>query len=205
MRPQVFRVEKVIMINFKVHSALWIHRSHESRHFGSHRWTHRRINTHSTIRYLESLPTDICRHYSPTVSLSLLHVAVYECRFKKKKVPITCNGGCVSWSRHDLLLFGNIMPLEKPLKATTSNSRKRKSDSSISSSKSGLNKKPRQTLDAFFAPRVSVLSGNSKEKNLVTLNEEQRKVLRLVVDEGKNVFFTGSAGALLIFSLDVAV
>lgn len=50
-----------------------------------------------------------------------------------------------------------------------------------------------------------MLSGNSKEKNLVTLNEEQRKVLRLVVDEGKNVFFTGSAGALLIFSLDVAV
>ena len=93
------------------------------------------------------------------------------------------------------------MPLEKPsgLKATTSNSRKRKSDCSISPS----NKKPRQTLDAFFAPRVSVPSGNSKERNLVTLDEEQRKVLRLVVDEGKSVFFTGSAGAFLLLFFGV--
>ena len=106
------------------------------------------------------------------------------------------NGGAV-----DCLFFGNIMPLEKSsgLKVTTSNSRKRKSDCSISSS----NKKPRQTLDTFFAPRVSVPSGNSKERNLVTLDEEQRKVLRLVVDEGKSVFFTGSAGAFLLLSFGV--
>ena len=46
-------------------------------------------------------------------------------------------------------------------------------------------------------------SGNSKERNLVTLDEEQRKVLRLVVDEGKSVFFTGSAGAFSLLSFGV--
>ena len=40
-------------------------------------------------------------------------------------------------------------------------------------------------------------SGNRNERSLVTLNEEQREVLRLVVDKEKSVFFTGSAGAFL--------
>ena len=48
-------------------------------------------------------------------------------------------------------------------------------------------------LESYFAPRVAIPYGNQKETQLVTLNEEQRTVLRMVVNEGKNVFFTGSA------------
>jgi hypothetical protein len=33
----------------------------------------------------------------------------------------------------------------------------------------------------------------------VTLNNEQRTVLNMVVDEGKNIFFTGSAGVFCGF------
>lgn len=76
--------------------------------------------------------------------------------------------------------------------STKTNTKKRKSDAGP---KPGPSKVSRQTLDSFFAPRISVSSGNKKEVNLVTLNEEQRRVLRMVVEEGKNVFFTGSAGA----------
>jgi ATP-dependent DNA helicase PIF1 len=81
-----------------------------------------------------------------------------------------------------------------PTNPSTTNNNKRKSASSASSSKPGSVKVPRKTLDSFFAPRVSVSSGNKKETNVVTLNDEQRMVLNMVVDEGKNVFFTGSAG-----------
>jgi ATP-dependent DNA helicase PIF1 len=90
------------------------------------------------------------------------------------------------------------MPPTHPLKPSTINNKKRKSDSSASSSKPGATKVPRKTLDSFFAPRVSVSSGNKKEPSIVTLNEEQRKVLRMAVDEGKNVFFTGSAGVFAV-------
>ncbi|GJE93501.1 ATP-dependent DNA helicase PIF1 [Phanerochaete sordida] len=60
-------------------------------------------------------------------------------------------------------------------------------------------KQPRQTLEAFFTPKVVVACAPKDEPEKVTrervaLNAEQNKVLRMVVDEGKNVFFTGSAG-----------
>lgn len=35
-------------------------------------------------------------------------------------------------------------------------------------------------------------------KGKIFLSAEQKKVLSLVVDEGKNIFFTGSAGALSV-------
>lgn len=79
----------------------------------------------------------------------------------------------------------------------------------------GSFKLQRTTLDAFFAPRETV-SGNParKEENATTneslsktvtaqkstarsdvgLSAEQEKVLRMVVDDERNVFFTGSAG-----------
>lgn len=37
-------------------------------------------------------------------------------------------------------------------------------------------------------------SEKATARDSVALNAEQRKVLRMVVDEGKNVFFTGAAG-----------
>ncbi|KAI0318119.1 hypothetical protein OF83DRAFT_1262245, partial [Amylostereum chailletii] len=65
-------------------------------------------------------------------------------------------------------------------------------------------KQPRLTLDAFFSPKVSVTRSTGIDdvgKELregertmdVVLSAEQRGVLRMVVDGGKNVFFTGSA------------
>lgn len=38
-------------------------------------------------------------------------------------------------------------------------------------------------------------------KNKLILSSEQQAVLRMVVDEGKNIFFTGSAGASLVLVL----
>jgi hypothetical protein len=90
-----------------------------------------------------------------------------------------------------------VMPPANPLKPSAIGAKKRKS-SSTSSVKPGPSKVPRTTLDSFFPPRVSVSSGNKKETTIVTLNEEQRMVLRMVVEEGKSVFFTGSAGRLMI-------
>jgi hypothetical protein len=64
-------------------------------------------------------------------------------------------------------------------------------------------KQPKSTIDAFFSPKVSVrlgcgldgITGDAKEKVLdVVLSDEQVRVMKMVVDEGKNVFFTGSAG-----------
>jgi hypothetical protein len=87
------------------------------------------------------------------------------------------------------------MPPVNPLNPSICNkNKKRKSASSQNYSKPGAVKVPRKTLDSFFAPRVSISSGNRKRTEVVTLNDEQRKVLSMVVEEGKNVFFTGSAG-----------
>lgn len=64
-------------------------------------------------------------------------------------------------------------------------------------------KQPKLTIDTFFSPKVSVrlgcgldgATGDAKEKVLdVVLSDEQVRVMKMVVDEGKNVFFTGSAG-----------
>lgn len=37
-------------------------------------------------------------------------------------------------------------------------------------------------------------------KQRLTLSDEQKRVLQMVVEEGKNVFFTGSAGMSLVQS-----
>jgi ATP-dependent DNA helicase PIF1 len=85
---------------------------------------------------------------------------------------------------------------------------KRKSQDSLPDSRSA--KQPKLTIDAFFSPKVSVrvgsglngVNGDVEDKMLdVVLSEEQVRVLRMVVDEGKNVFFTGSAGTLLCIFL----
>ncbi|VDB85347.1 unnamed protein product [Peniophora sp. CBMAI 1063] len=64
-------------------------------------------------------------------------------------------------------------------------------------------KRPRSTINNFFAPQITVYDspgidgmtrGASGGSANVTLSVEQRQVLKMVVEEGKNIFFTGSAG-----------
>jgi ATP-dependent DNA helicase PIF1 len=85
-------------------------------------------------------------------------------------------------------------------KSTTKQGTKRKSQGDPPGSR---NAKQPKTIDTFFSPKVSVrlgcgldgVTGDAKEKVLdVVLSDEQVRVMKLVVDEGKNVFFTGSAG-----------
>lgn len=85
-----------------------------------------------------------------------------------------------------------------------SSSLKRKTATSLSSHLS--NKKPRATLDTFFSPQVPLAKKSTDDPagpSHVALNPEQTRVLRMVIDEGKSVFFTGAAGAcsaVLFFS-----
>lgn len=79
-----------------------------------------------------------------------------------------------------------------PKKAT-----KRKSLDSSTTPANRPKKKPRQTLDSFFsAPLLAVVTTEDGDGAVsrVALSPEQTRVLRMVVDDGKNVFFTGAAG-----------
>ncbi|KAH7924183.1 hypothetical protein BV22DRAFT_1047643 [Leucogyrophana mollusca] len=71
-------------------------------------------------------------------------------------------------------------------------SKKRKSGDDLDALKAS--KQPK--LDSFFTPRVSLSTtcGAEKKMFVAKLSDEQNKVLRMVMDEGKSVFFTGSAG-----------
>ncbi|KAH9171847.1 PIF1-like helicase-domain-containing protein [Lactarius sanguifluus] len=86
-------------------------------------------------------------------------------------------------------------------KATKKPTSKRKSTGALEDTRSA--KHPRLTIDSFFSPKVTVqlgsgldgVAGGVKERALdVVLSDEQMRVMRMVVEEGKNVFFTGSAG-----------
>jgi hypothetical protein len=86
-------------------------------------------------------------------------------------------------------------------KSITKQGTKRKSQGAPPGSRNA--KQPKSTIDSFFSPKVSVrlgcgldgITGDAKEKVLdVVLSDEQVRVMKMVVDEGKNVFFTGSAG-----------
>jgi len=70
-------------------------------------------------------------------------------------------------------------------------SKKRKSDGCDSDRPAKQSKK----INSYFSQLYPV-SSNSKESESqpVPLNDEQKRVLDMVVDEGKNVFFTGAAG-----------
>ncbi len=78
---------------------------------------------------------------------------------------------------------------------------KRKSTGALEDARNA--KQPRLTIDYFFTSKVTVqvgsgldsVAGGVKEKALdVVLSNEQVRAMKMVVDEGKNVFFTGSAG-----------
>ena len=93
-------------------------------------------------------------------------------------------------------------------KSTKKQTSKRKSTSTLEDTPSA--KQPRLTIDSFFTPKVTVqvgsgldgMAGGVEGKVLdVVLSDEQMRVMRMVVEEGKNIFFTGSAGTLeCIFS-----
>ncbi|KAG8215125.1 hypothetical protein J3R82DRAFT_8587 [Butyriboletus roseoflavus] len=76
------------------------------------------------------------------------------------------------------------------------NAKKRKSsDRDDADSLSNPSKQPK--INAFFTPRVSLSAtcGTDITTSVAKLSEEQRSVLQFVVEQGKSVFFTGSAGA----------
>ncbi|KAJ3554091.1 hypothetical protein NM688_g3284 [Phlebia brevispora] len=89
------------------------------------------------------------------------------------------------------------MAKNQTVAGTLSTTKKRKSTGGIDEGKTKPAKQPRRTLDTFFTPQATAsnlqLDGTIVQEN-VTLNEEQVKVLRMVVDEEKSVFFTGAAG-----------
>jgi len=71
-------------------------------------------------------------------------------------------------------------------------------------------KKPRQTLDNFFSPRVPLprqslgndsSAGPSKtaDPSHAALEVDQTRVLKMVVEQGKSVFFTGAAGTSKLY------
>lgn len=83
------------------------------------------------------------------------------------------------------------------LTGTSTTTRKRKSTGTLEETKEKAAKQPRRTLDAFFSPQVLATGVPQDEKATrehVALNVEQIRVLKMVVEEEKNVFFTGSAG-----------
>ena len=85
------------------------------------------------------------------------------------------------------------------LTTTSTNSKKRKSTGGLDAlgKSDEAGNKRRKTLEAYFAPQVTPVSSTKSEKgsvDRVALNAEQIRVLQMVVDEGKNVFFTGAAG-----------
>ncbi|KAJ2988567.1 hypothetical protein NUW54_g9077 [Trametes sanguinea] len=81
----------------------------------------------------------------------------------------------------------------------TTNAKKRKSTGGIDDGKSDANNnKRRRTIDTFFSPQVTLVSGPGNDGvttcEQVSLNSEQVRVLHMVVQEEKSVFFTGAAG-----------
>ncbi|KAI0649793.1 hypothetical protein C8Q79DRAFT_348391 [Trametes meyenii] len=86
------------------------------------------------------------------------------------------------------------------LATKTINAKKRKSTDGIDVGKGASERtdKRRRTLDTFFLPQVAVKSTVERGENAtcehVSLNQEQVRVLQMVVQEEKNVFFTGAAG-----------
>ncbi|KAF5391863.1 hypothetical protein D9757_001833 [Collybiopsis confluens] len=67
----------------------------------------------------------------------------------------------------------------------------------LSDDSQSIKKKSKGTIHSFFSPQVPLSGRNydsSTDPTHVALNAEQTRVLRMVIDEGKNVFFTGAAG-----------
>jgi hypothetical protein len=70
---------------------------------------------------------------------------------------------------------------------------KRKTDKAVETN--AKTKKPKSNITSFFAPVVSLpkATGSAKPPD-VNLDPEQSKVWQMIIEEEKNVFFTGAAG-----------
>lgn len=88
---------------------------------------------------------------------------------------------------------------------TTGNVKKRKSTGSLSTTAAKPVKKarhsldatptkPTRTIDSFFSPKPSTTTLLLRREGRFILNAQQANVMKMVVDEEKSVFFTGSAG-----------
>lgn len=96
--------------------------------------------------------------------------------------------------------MSSTLTRKQPLNPAPNNAKKRKSTnpSDADDNDKPAGHQPKQPkISAFFTPRVSlsITCGTDKTTSVSKLSEEQRRVFDLVVEEGKNVFFTGSAGA----------
>ncbi|KAF8124356.1 hypothetical protein EV363DRAFT_711455 [Boletus edulis] len=85
---------------------------------------------------------------------------------------------------------------KQPLKPPSSDAKKRKSTDRNDVDDNDKPPSKQHKIDAFFTPRVSLSTtcGTDKTTSVAKLSEEQLAVLQLVMEEGKSVFFTGSAG-----------
>ncbi|KAN0079812.1 PIF1-like helicase domain containing protein [Tylopilus felleus] len=95
--------------------------------------------------------------------------------------------------------MSSTLTRKQPLNPAPNNAKKRKSTnpSDADDNDKPAGHQPKQPkISAFFTPRVSLSTtcGTDKTTSVSKLSEEQRRVFDLVVEEGKNVFFTGSAG-----------
>lgn len=90
---------------------------------------------------------------------------------------------------------------KQPLKATATNTKKRKSGDDLDAIKAV--KQPK--INSFFTPRVSLNTtcGTDKTTSIAKLSDEQNEVLHMVLEEGKSVFFTGSAGKLRLLDEEI--
>lgn len=81
----------------------------------------------------------------------------------------------------------------------TPSDRKRKAPAATSTPRKTI-KKPRHTLDLYFSPPVTVVKASEDCDDFsvshVALSPEQTRVLRMVVNQGQSVFFTGAAGSV---------
>ena len=99
-----------------------------------------------------------------------------------------------------LVFLCSFMATKQPLKPASGNAKKRKSSdrNDAEDNDKPPGHQPKQPkINAFFTPRVSLSTtcGTDKTTSVAKLSEEQCGVLQHVVEEGKSVFFTGSAGA----------
>ena len=94
------------------------------------------------------------------------------------------------------------MPLNLPARTSSVSRNKRNLTDDLSTSASqptaDTSHKRRNTLDAYFIHNPPLQSMLPDDKNLIVedipLNEVQKHIFQLVVDQAKNVFFTGAAG-----------
>lgn len=90
-------------------------------------------------------------------------------------------------------------------KAPKPNTKKRKAGDDVDCPDSNPAKQSK--ILSFFTPRVELNStcGTDPTTSVASLSNEQHNVLHMVVEEGKSVFFTGSAGQVQSLEMRITV